>query len=231
MLVWHTIAHHCTQNVVLAVNVPIQYRAAWPGHSPTPPPADMVFSIECVHQSSAVQARQLVPGSATNSAFQTNKLLPLSSNPGFLGSIISSMVNVFVGPPPSPGLATAALPNVFVGPPPSAVSGFSLGQFSATSTSGGSAAARVSVALSDQKLRRGAGVQLKLNPCNCHHQHQQKPHCHCHCLLRRSLHLQRHQGSVDHQHYLSRRFEHGMYAGAQLRVCTADTENNGPALL
>ena len=34
--------------------------------------------------------------------------------------IISSMVNVFVGPLPSPGVATAALLNVFMGPPPSA---------------------------------------------------------------------------------------------------------------
>ena len=71
-----------------------RYTAAWPGHSPTPPPAEVAFSIEC-----AVQARQLVPGSAADFAFQTNKLPPLSSDPGFSGSIISSMVNVLVGPP------------------------------------------------------------------------------------------------------------------------------------
>ena len=88
-----------------------------------------------------------------------------------------------------------------------------------------------SLALSDQKLRRGAGVQLKLKPCSCHHQHQQKPHCHRHGLLNPSLHLQCHQGSVNHRHDLSRRFEHDMYAGAKLRVCTTDIENNGTALL
>ena len=128
-------------------------------------------------QSSAVQARQLVPSSAIDSARQTNNSLLLSCDSGFSGyvsthpgctslrpglqvhrssrappraplikqayyscflilravtdSIFSSMVSVFVGPPPSPGFATtAALLNVSVGPPPSAVFFFLLGFFS-----------------------------------------------------------------------------------------------------
>ena len=96
-------------------------------------------------QSSAVQARQLVPGtsSANDSALQTNKLfLPFKLQLGLLGfdhlglspssrveSPFRAESRVVLGLSPASGLSPGD---------------WSLGQFSTTSTGGGSAAGRVS---------------------------------------------------------------------------------------